>query len=205
MQKETSAFTRLAALLFLAMILLVVAVEFSQRSNLAKPMPLVLSLIGAIVGGLVGWLPASGMKDEPTIKGRFQRLVVIVGFPLGGILAGTYLARALFLQVAFQDVPTKPAFSLVVVESIQSKRRRLSNSWLNSNQWLNVYLPGGERRFRVLVDDELIAEIGPRPTKGKHCLALPVEEGKWGYKRVIAPNYSDKPLGVEYYRECRGS
>ncbi len=187
---------------FAALVLAAVALEFLQRGNLADPMPFALTLLGALGGAALGYFAAAisaSSEANANVKG-YRKALVIATLPLFGLFAGTLVTRSLFLQAAFAGLETKPEItSLKVEEADWQRKRRFSDV---TYRYI-VSLPDGGRSFRVLVDQALYEKVGRRkPPAMVHCIRLPVETGRWGIRRVIAPNYNDMPLGVEIYHPC---
>lgn len=176
---------------------MVLAVEFYGRSNLVDRVPFVLTLLGAVLGALLGYWVATAVFNERPPKRSYRHILGILAIPVFCLFAGTYSTRSLFLEAAFIGAETAPTEAGLSVVSRQTTRR----TWLGRHR-VNVVLEPGTREFRVLVSKRLYSTIGPNPQAGEHCLKSSVETGRWGYRRVLAPNYFDEPLGLSKYKEC---
>jgi lysylphosphatidylglycerol synthetase-like protein (DUF2156 family) len=180
---------------FVTLVLTAVGLEFFQRVNLANPLPFALTLLAALGGALLGYFGAAATISANVKEKRRRKLVVLLSFPVFGMLAGTLVMRSLVLQVAFAGVATTPQLLSLNVEEADRTR--------NGTYRYIISLPGGGRSFRVLVDRALYEKVGPKkPPAMLHCIRMPVEKGRWGVRRVVATNYSDPPLGVQRYHAC---
>jgi len=185
---------------FLALVVAAVALEFFQRGNLADPLPFPLTLLGASGGAVLGYLAATAVASVKTDEKRYRKFVALIAIPFFGLFSGTLLMRSLILQVAFVGIETKPQIALLQVEEVDRQRKR---TFSEATYRYVISLPNGGRSFRVLVSKALYERVGPRrPPAMLHCVRLPVETGRWGIRRVMAPNYNDAPLGVEIYQPC---
>lgn len=194
---------KLPVLGLVALVLTAVALEFFQRGNLADPLPFALTLVGAIGGASLGYLAftSAATASAPMDEKPYRKFVSLLSFPLFGLFAGTLVMRSLYLQIAFAGLEAKPQISLLQVEDADQQRKR---TFSDRTYRYIISLPGGGRSFRVLVSRELYEKVGPRkPPAMLHCIRMPVETGRWGIRRVMAPNYTDAPLGVERYRPCQ--
>lgn len=193
--------SKLKMIAFLALGVVAAAIEFFQRGNLAEPIPLPLTLMGAAAGAFLGYVAASTIRREKQATKHVGTILVLLTMPVFGLFFGTLLARSVFLQAAFVNVASASQVTSVSVESRQTSSGR--KSWFGSrNYWLNVSLSAEGRTFRVLVDRALYEKVGPKPAPRLHCLRLTVENGRWGSRRVLAPNHIDPPLGLKDYRRC---
>lgn len=192
---ETSA--RFRSRILIGFILIVVAIEFFGRSNLVDRMPAIFTIIGAAFGLSLGcWVVAAISRqnlEDRTLKEKFGLLAM----PIFCLFAGAYAARSAFLTAAFLGVPTTPHEVKVALVDRSSRPRRL---W--GNHHAEVVLENDSREFRVLVSEELYELIGPKPRFAKHCLKVRSETGRWGYRRILAPNYFDEPFGLDDYTSC---
>jgi hypothetical protein len=175
-----------------------VAIEYFQRSNLADPIPLVLTAIGAFAGAPFGYWVATGIYKERPERWAIIQNFMIFFWTIGGLLLGTLMVRTIFLHIAFAGLATDPSPGTIEVVSRGSGCSRDEEGRCR----YNVALQGGEREFRVLVTRELHDKIGPNPHENTHCLKLGVETGRFGIRRVFAPNYTDKPIGMDRYSLC---
>lgn len=186
---------------FLALVGTALVLEFFQRGNLAAPIPFELTLVGAMCGAGLGYLAAAEaikLNVGAKAKGKY---IALLTFPLFGLFSGTLVMRSLVLQAAFAGFPAETKVASLHVEDADRQRRKGFAS--KRTYRFDVSLPSGQRSFRVLVDEELYAKVGPKkPPAHVHCIRLPVQKGRWGVQRVLGPNYQDAPLGVESYHTC---
>lgn len=183
--------------IMLGLLAAIFSIEFYQRSNLADRIPIVFTILGAALGTLLGSWTATRIYSQQPNGRSLRQTLGIFAIPIFCLFAGTYVARSIYVGAAFAGVEATPIEGKLSVESRETGGKR----WLGKRR-VNVVLDGGSREFRVLVTENLYSAIGPNPAIGAHCLMLAVEEGRWGTRRVSAPNYFDNPLGLEHYALC---
>lgn len=184
---------------FLGVGALVVGLETFQRANLADHIPTPLTIIGVILGYLLGLWVALAFYDLTEGMTRSPRQkIAMIAFPFLCLFMGTFLARALFLQAAFVGLNPVTATSEV---RVVSRATRCGRTLLGHCR-VNVKLASGSREFRLLVSPDLYRAIGPGRSINNPCLQLGVQIGRWGYRQVIARNYFDEPLGLSSRRDC---
>jgi len=187
---------------FVALVLAAVGLDSLQRGNLADPLPFAITLLAALGGGTLGYLGAVAAINANTTEKRYRKFIVLVSFPLFGLLTGPMVMRSLVLQAAFAGVKTAPKVASLYIEDADRQRKR---TFSDTTYHYTVSLPDGRRSFRIHVDRALYEKVGPKkPPAMEHCIHLPVEKGRWGIRRVLAPNYFDAPLGVQRYHSCKG-
>lgn len=178
---------------------LVLGLETFQRANLADHIPTLLTIIGVILGYLLGlWLALAFYDLTEGSRRSPRQKIAMIAFPILCLFMGTFVARALFLQAAF--VGLNPGTTVADVQVVNRSSR--CGRRLFGNCRINVKLASGSREFRVLVSPELYRAIGPGRSVANQCLQLEVQGGRWGYRRVMAPNYFDEPLGLSSHLPC---
>lgn len=165
-----------------------------DRANLGDPLPLALTVIASGCGMLFAYLIAAETAAlHPAKKGI---RLVLSGFIVALVCAmsAVFVTQSLMLRIAFVGIPSKPELTAVEVEDRRLGRR--------SNYLVEVRLPGAKRHFPVHVTKAVFQKVGPKVAPGEHCVQLQVETGRWGIRRVWAPNNFDPTLSLSDYRPC---
>lgn len=177
--------------------------ELFQRGNLVDPLPWPFTLAAALLGGGLGFLAAAEIIEQMPEDKLFNQIATMVALPVCGLLAATFLARFVTLQAAFTGVETTPQLTALVIEDSQRSGRRRS---FGGRYSFTVALPNPRgdraRRFQVRIDKPIYNHVGTPTEARQDCIVLPMDEGRWGVRRVIAPNYFDTPITLENYRRC---
>lgn len=190
---------RVRSVIYLTICAIVVGFESLQRANLVDHIPKNLNIVGAFLGFLFGsWVTISIYDLKTKERRSIGQNLALIGLPVFALFMGTFLARVLFLQVAFLGLNPVPISHDVRVVNRQTGCGR---SWFGHCR-INVTLEPNSREIRVLVSPDLYSAIGPGRTIRNQCLQLDVQTGRWGYRRVWAPNYFDEPLGFNSYGRC---
>lgn len=176
------------------MIAATVCLQF-DRANLGDRLPLGLTIITCGCGILLAYLiTAETAALRPAIRGIS---LVLSGAILALLCAmsAVFVTQSLALRIAFIGISSKPELTALEVEDrrIRKRPRRFV---------LEVRLPDASRDFPIPVSEAVYRTVGPKPAPGEHCILLPVDTGRWGIRRVSAPNVYDTPLSVSDYRPC---
>ncbi len=189
--------SRLAAAIFVGLVAVVFGIELIQRSNLGDHIPFLITLFAALFGGFLGFLAATMMATSFPQDRSLRQIFGICALPIFSVFIGTFLARSLFLQIAFLGIDTLP----IEDKAIVMDRETYGGKMLGRHR-VDISIEQDSRHFRVLVTPDLHAAIGSQPVVGVHCLRVTVEIGRWGYRKVLAPNYFDEPIGMDRYVRC---
>jgi hypothetical protein len=187
---------------FAILLLIALALFTFDRANLGDPLPGIVMFIGGGGGALYAYLAFAETAALQPDQHGFRMILAGFGLAVAGIMAGVVLVQSLALRAAFVGVSSKPVITALEVEDRHRMRRKRLSS---SRYQLTVRLPGAERDLRVMVDRALYEKVGPRPSPGEHCISLPVDQGRWGIRRVWAPNFFDTPISMASYRLCGGT
>jgi hypothetical protein len=165
-----------------------------DRANLGDPLPLALTVIVAGCGILFAYLIAAETVALHPAKKSIRLVLSGLIVALICAMSAVFVTQSLMLRIAFIGIPSKPELTAVEVEDRRIGKR--------SNYLVEVRLPGAKRHFPIPVSKAVFEKVGPKVVPGEHCVQLPVETGRWGIRRVWAPNDWDTPLALSDYRPC---
>jgi hypothetical protein len=165
-----------------------------DRANLGDPLPLALTVIVSGCGMLLAYFIAAETAALHPAKRGIRLVLSGAIVALISAFMAVFVTQSLVLRIAFIGILSKPELIAVEVED-----RRLGK---RSNYLVEVRLPGARRDFPIPVSKEVFQKVGPKVVPGEHCILLPVETGRWGIRRVWAPNDHDTPLALSDYRPC---
>ncbi|MEO7739214.1 MAG: hypothetical protein ABIS10_07955 [Novosphingobium sp.] len=115
-------------------------------------------------------------------------------FPFVMIFIGLYVANLAFEFCAFYNFPTTTTQVKAKVVYVNNKQQNQAD----------VDFGIGAGDTNVWINHDLYAKLQPWKFPGRDCLLLSVQTGRWGLRRVLFPNFFDRPLGMERYRLCHG-
>jgi hypothetical protein len=101
---------------YFALIALAMGIALFQQRNLVEPIPLLLTLVAAACGAVLGYLAAAEAIELMPEKKLYGQMTMLVMMPAFGLVAGTLLTRSLVLQAAFIGVSTTPQMATFAVE-----------------------------------------------------------------------------------------
>ena len=187
---------KIAAAIFLGFLGLVLAFAFLQGSELGDRIPWPLTILGAVLGYLLGFWCAAGMISETDEAIGVRKSLGFFVLPVLSIFCGTLLMRTVFLGAAFIGVESPTKMTKAVVVGVDYTRR----TWLPD--YLEAELSKDSREFQVLASPQLIEIAGVRHGSPRLCVLLPVQTGRWGYRRIVGPNAFDEPVGMSAVIDC---
>ena len=187
---------KVAAAILCGFILLVGSIILLIGSTLGDRIPLLLTILGGFLGFFLGfWCVAGIVEEHDEVIGVRKGLGFFV-LPIFCIVCGTFLMRSAFLGLAFVGIESSAKMTKAIVVGGQRKGR----VW--ESDYLDAKLDDDSREFRVRASRQLVGIANIRPGNPKTCVLLPVQTGRWGYRRIIGPTAFDEPVGVNAVVEC---
>lgn len=167
---------------------------FFQRTALVDHIPVWATALGAMSGCALGsWLSFRIYRKGPR-QATARMVLALVGLPICGIFLGTYVARSAVETAAFAGVRTTSSEVLGGVVDKDTK-------WKDK---AGVLIGTGGREIDVRVTPDVYSSLEPWRAPGRDCLRVPIETGRWGYRRAIVPNYLDHAWDTERFQMCPG-
>lgn len=116
--------------------------------------------------------------------------------PVLSIFCGTLLMRTVILGTASIGVETPTKMTKSVVVGVHYTR------WAWLPDYLEAELSKDSREFQVPASPQLMGIAGVSPGSPRLCVLLPVQTGRWGYRRIVGPNAFDEPVGMSAVIDC---
>ena len=170
--------------------------EALQSTNLVDHIPLSATILAGASGAALGFWVGTAFLEADQNRPIITKFLAFLFVPGLFFAAGTHTARSVFTVVAFAGAETT-----VTNADLKIVGRSRRGNGLIYNARLDLRLTQETRQIRILVTDKLRLRAGARPQARKHFIRLRMETGRWGYRRVITPNYFDEPIGLQNYHK----
>src|SRR4051794_40762294 len=92
---------RAAAMVVVALLVLVLAVDLGERATLVDPIPFALKFIAGAIGFGSGCWLSFQLMHAPSPMDGLRRTLGLLGLPVFALVMGTFLARAAVEALAF--------------------------------------------------------------------------------------------------------
>ncbi|MEQ7874721.1 hypothetical protein ABDK56_12030 [Sphingomonas sp. ASV193] len=185
----------------LVLILLGLFLLFSVIGNqgaLIGSVPLAARFAGVTVSLFVGlWL--SKLCAAPDTDPQWKRVLTHVAIPLFCVAAGVPVTRALLVFAAFTGMPPPT----IVDAQVTSHRVARNGEHMTTESIATITLGRDGPFMDVRVSQDLDLQLDPYYHPGRDCLAVGIQQGRWGLKLARIPaSLLTPPLDLRSYRRC---